>query len=994
MTITVSLTASLTPLLVVTVPASAAVTAEASLVPVVTTNRGASAAVSLSAAMTALVGATTGGGSATVSLSAAMTATADTTGVQRGATSAVTLTAALSGALGGSFKGIYQDVSSLTIGATYTVTARVRSNGHLAVLRAYDGFGTLNPVSASILGNGEWQTLTVTKVAPAGASIRVAIEVNNGGVVDVDGIQVELGAVASDFHLNTGDAGGTYHYQITRDLDGSGANDWYAGDAVFNTGQTGNGFIDLHSQHGVTARLLTHIFNYDAGAAVSPYEAGTYSPNYATAIGWDLWRTDTTLAANDAIYFGRENLGAASKWNNLYLTLDPAVWTGPVAVWEYWTGTAWTNLSPVATGSFTTGGAVSATFSVPVDWAAKTINGVNGWWVRYRITAITSITTYPRQVQRRVYWAKRTYGPTIVGNVRNSNTFNDWSEHWAIGNLTGLYDYGTDTYGAALGKYSATTAWVGIDPANGMRIMYGSTQKARYSDTILLGQELAGQFNTLIGAGYLRIRQNTTSVIDIDPTGVKIASPTDANDYVYISANEMRFYGAGVPRIRIGGSSGAILMGPNTLDWSTIRLLITGSAAGGFGEANETLQPGSVLFGRNASGYGNMLWDSSDNRLKFRGGTTVQSYIDTDGSIVAAAGNVKLNGDGLRFTIAAQESDLSTTRKVLWGSTTAARGWIHGYTESGGFAGHIVVDVRGHSGVYGGRFSVLVDGSSSGQFRIWGMDDDNSAIGMYFNGGFAIGGSKRQIAAGWIDMTGSLRTTSNVLTVGGIINAYDGSGLTRVYMTVSSDAGEIGSLRDGVAWKQLKLGTQGDAAVSVGNATGGVALAGPIGVNGASVVAAHGIRSRVLADTSGAFGLVVVSSDQSTNRLLVRGDSFFGISAAAWTNISDQRIKTDVVPLDEELDVVAALMGTAFVAFRYTDRPDPGRHFGVIAQEAIHPWPMLTHQFDESGLMGFNYTELIPPLGIMAQRHERQLREMRDEIAELRAMITDLLAER
>jgi hypothetical protein len=38
---------------------------------------------------------------------------------------------------------------------------------------------------------------------------------------------------------------------VHRDLDGSGANTWYAGDAVFDTGKQGSGFIDLYSMRGV-----------------------------------------------------------------------------------------------------------------------------------------------------------------------------------------------------------------------------------------------------------------------------------------------------------------------------------------------------------------------------------------------------------------------------------------------------------------------------------------------------------------------------------------------------------------------------------------------------------------------------------------------------------------------------------------------------------------------------------------------------------------------
>jgi hypothetical protein len=46
---------------------------------------------------------------------------------------------------------------------------------------------------------------------------------------------------------------GSFAYVVSRDSDGSGANQWYAGDAVFDTGKTGSGFIDLYSVHGVNA---------------------------------------------------------------------------------------------------------------------------------------------------------------------------------------------------------------------------------------------------------------------------------------------------------------------------------------------------------------------------------------------------------------------------------------------------------------------------------------------------------------------------------------------------------------------------------------------------------------------------------------------------------------------------------------------------------------------------------------------------------------------
>lgn len=59
--------------------------------------------------------------------------------------------------------------------------------------------------------------------------------------------KVEFMAVTS----GASGSAGSYVYSVTRNLDGSGANAWFAGDAVLNTGTTGNGFIDLYSVSGV-----------------------------------------------------------------------------------------------------------------------------------------------------------------------------------------------------------------------------------------------------------------------------------------------------------------------------------------------------------------------------------------------------------------------------------------------------------------------------------------------------------------------------------------------------------------------------------------------------------------------------------------------------------------------------------------------------------------------------------------------------------------------
>lgn len=77
---------------------------------------------------------------------------------------------------------------------------------------------------------------------------------------------------------------------------------------------------------------------------------------------------------------------------------------------------------------------------------------------------------------------------------------------------------------------------------------------------------------------------------------------------------------------------------------------------------------GNLTLGNVATNQANVFWDNSTKQLKFRGstnGTVVQSYIDTDGSFVSAAGNVKLNSDGLILFPA-----------TAWGGTANAVTWV------------------------------------------------------------------------------------------------------------------------------------------------------------------------------------------------------------------------------------------------------------------------------------------------------------------------------
>jgi hypothetical protein len=220
--------------------------------------------------------------------------------------------------------------------------------------------------------------------------------------------------------------GGPYTYTVTRDLDGTGGNLWYAGDAVFNTGTTGDGFIDLYSVQGISS------------------------------------------------------------------------------------------------------------------------GGI---------------------------------GPTIAGMVRLSTVYNDWAEHWAIGNLQGIYGQGSVTYGVGLGRYGTgydhilisdaggiefwdgdeatgaitgswdgttirignqTQEWIQIDPGGGITFKNSGTVNAQMSSTTWILGNSASE-NVYIIPTQVAIRDGSTVYTSLEAGVLTLGNTSD--DYIDISAaNGIRFY--------------------------------------------------------------------------------------------------------------------------------------------------------------------------------------------------------------------------------------------------------------------------------------------------------------------------------------------------------------------------------------------------------------------------------------------------------------------
>jgi len=148
--------------------------------------------------------------------------------------------------------------------AAYDDTLYMEANGSVEFM--WVRWGTINAVNTgakSFRLAGDYAALLTdgTKFTVAGSTGNDGEYTANGDAtysdpnttVVVD--EVIPDATADGGVLYTGAQGtGPYTYlQVTRNRDGTGANAWHAGDAVFNTGAVGDGFMDLYSVHGVKA---------------------------------------------------------------------------------------------------------------------------------------------------------------------------------------------------------------------------------------------------------------------------------------------------------------------------------------------------------------------------------------------------------------------------------------------------------------------------------------------------------------------------------------------------------------------------------------------------------------------------------------------------------------------------------------------------------------------------------------------------------------------
>ena len=118
------------------------------------------------------------------------------------------------------------------------------------------------------------------------------------------------------------------------------------------------------------------------------------------------------------------------------------------------------------------------------------------------------------------------------------------------------------------------------------------------------------------------------------------------------------------------------------------------------------------------------------------------------------------------------------------------------------------------------------------------------------------------------------------------------------------------------------------------------------------------------------------------------------VNSVGNTLTSDRRFKQDIKPIQNAMDLVRRLQGTTyqFKQAEFKERNFPGgNQYGFIAQDVEKVMPEIASE-NSDGYYAVNYTMLIPVLTEAIKEKDKEITELRTEIAELRSAFNDFKA--
>lgn len=344
---------------------------------------------------------------------------------------------------------------------------------------------------------------------PAGTTI--TLEHNDYDIDDIVLLKARGGIEFMSIDSDPSVSGPPYTYDVTRDLDGSGINDWYAGDAVFNTGTTGDGFIDILS-------LPTRIVGYlRTGTAYNAYEERWAIGNLNTLYGYASTIFGVAFGDPSAIHITIDDDDGFRIINNSTLI---GQWdtTGAITIGDSGAGGEYLSLDATNGLQIYSGGVKYVNLSPVGTMFLGDNTGTNSY-----------VTIEPSQISMtsnsNVYFSVTSAGVMTIGYVSTG-----------VENIT-------------------------IDSTNGIRMREGTTVKGSWlGDTVTIGEIGASLPNILLDStNGVQIRNYTTTLGQWDTDGdLFLGDQADAYLHYDLSAHTLTFHDEnGSPVVTMNGAATA-----------------------------------------------------------------------------------------------------------------------------------------------------------------------------------------------------------------------------------------------------------------------------------------------------------------------------------------------------------------------------------------------------------------------------------------------------
>ncbi len=157
------------------------------------------------------------------------------------------------------------------------------------------------------------------------------------------------------------------------------------------------------------------------------------------------------------------------------------------------------------------------------------------------------------------------------------------------------------------------------------------------------------------------------------------------------------------------------------------------------------------------------------------------------------------------------------------------------------------------------------------------------------------------------------------------------------------------------------------------------------------MIAHDGNSSIVFSQGAGGNGLLTLHDDAGTANITLDAEDGNISYAGVMTDTSDIRLKTDIKPLLTD-DIITKIAAIDTYSFKMKSNPNGPTEFGVMAQELEKIFPELVMTAnDEMGTKSVNYIGLIAPMIEATKALKSENDSLRSEIATLKAQQNDIV---